>query len=124
MLAVLELHRNTNVLDLHKEKPKNFDHLVLETAAGTKALNKTHFRTNGSQNGNNVAFAIVFAIYNSIVDRQVNDRPVDLVTMPQSNIVILTDPAAELPVHRDRVSVHPMQGLPRNKALTSKIRGR
>lgn len=38
-------------------------------AAGIKALNKTHFRTNRSHHGDNVEFVTVFATYNSIVER-------------------------------------------------------
>lgn len=43
--------------------------------------------------------------------------------MPQSNIVILTDPASGLAIHRNRVSVHPIQGeYSRDKLMLQRIR--
>ncbi|CAI9786008.1 unnamed protein product [Fraxinus pennsylvanica] len=148
MLPVLELRQHSSVQYQHKEKPKKFDRLVLGPASGeglpdrlqcqgTKALNKTS-RTfpNDSHSEDLVVFVTFFATYNSTVDRRVNGRPVDLVTvgdtsynkversmailnvfinfiqvtMPQSDVIILTDPASELPVHRDKVTIHPIQG--------------
>ncbi|KAF7154387.1 hypothetical protein RHSIM_Rhsim01G0149000 [Rhododendron simsii] len=45
------------------------------------------------------------------------------VAMPKSNIVILTDPASELPVHRNRVTLHPIQGeYSRDKLMLQRIR--
>ncbi|CAI9781590.1 unnamed protein product [Fraxinus pennsylvanica] len=113
------------------------DHLQCQ---GTKALNKTSIRTfsNDSHSEDLVVFVTVFATYNSTVDWRVNGRPVDLVTigdtsynkversmailnvftnfiqvtMPQSDIIIITDPASELPVHRNKV----LHRLSRDKA--------
>ncbi|KAL2511444.1 hypothetical protein Adt_17044 [Abeliophyllum distichum] len=118
---------------------------------GTEALNKTSIRTfpNDSQSEDLVVFVTVFATYNSTVDNGVNGRPVDLVTvgntsydkversmaildvfinfiqvtMPQSDIIILTDPASELQVDRDKVTVHPIQGeYSRDKLMLQRIR--
>ncbi|KAL8495630.1 hypothetical protein ACS0TY_019666 [Phlomoides rotata] len=114
---------------------------------GVNALNKSHFRTshNSSQSIDQVALVTVFTTYNSTIE----SRPVDLVTvgntsynkversmailnvfinfiqvtMPQSNVIILTDPASELPVHRDMVTVQPIQGeYSRDKLMLQRIR--
>ncbi|KAL0379667.1 UNVERIFIED_CONTAM: hypothetical protein Sangu_0031000 [Sesamum angustifolium] len=90
MLSVKELHQQTNLGDVHKEKAKKFDHLILGPAAGeglpdrlqcqgTKALNKTHFGMSRKnfRSIDPVAFVTVFTIYNSTV----GSRPVDLVTV-------------------------------------------
>ncbi|KAI3444697.1 hypothetical protein Pfo_001362 [Paulownia fortunei] len=158
MLSVKELHQQTNLRDVHKEKPKKFDHLILGPAAGQglpdrlqcqgrKALSKTHFGTflNNSHSIDHVAFVTVFATYNSTVE----SGPVDLVTvgnisynkversmailsvfinfiqvvMPQSNVIILTDPTSELPLHRDMVTIQPIQGeYSRDKLMLQRIR--
>lgn len=45
------------------------------------------------------------------------------VTMPQSNVLILTDPASTLPVHRNRVTLYPIQGeYSRDKLMLQRIR--
>lgn len=106
---------------------------------GRKALNRTQFQTfhNNSQSMDHVALVTVFATYNSAVE----SRPIELVTvgnisynkversmailnvflnfvqvtMPQSNVIILTDPASDLPLHRDMVTIQPIQDVSRNK---------
>ncbi|CAK9186532.1 unnamed protein product [Ilex paraguariensis] len=160
MLSVLELHQNPSAQELHRKQPKKFGHLVLGPAAGeglhdrlqcqgVKALNNTHFSSYNSNFGSHIAFVTVFATFNPTVDRQVNGRSSDLltvgntsynklersmailnvfinfiqVTMPQSNIIILTDPASGLPVHRDRVTLYPIQGeYSREKLMLQRIR--
>uniref|UniRef100_A0A5B6Z6E0 Uncharacterized protein n=1 Tax=Davidia involucrata TaxID=16924 RepID=A0A5B6Z6E0_DAVIN len=117
---------------------------------GIKALNKTHFSTSDNSNiGESIAFVTVFVSYNSSVDRPAIGRSRDLVTvrnisynkversmailnvfinfiqvtMPQSNIFILTDPASKPPVHRDRVTVYPIQGeYLRDRLMLQRIR--
>ncbi|KAJ7962175.1 Nucleotide-diphospho-sugar transferase [Quillaja saponaria] len=43
--------------------------------------------------------------------------------MPQSNVVILTDPASDLSVQRNRVSVYPIRGeYSRDKLMLQRIR--
>lgn len=43
--------------------------------------------------------------------------------MPQSNVIILTDPASELPLHRDMVTIQPIQGeYSRDKLMLQRIR--
>ncbi|PIN11803.1 hypothetical protein CDL12_15593 [Handroanthus impetiginosus] len=158
MLSVKEFHQQTNMGDVHKDKQKKFDHLILGPAAGeglpdrlqcqgTKALNKTHFRVplNNSQSRDHVAFVTVFAKYNNAAE----NRPLDLVTvgnmsynkverslailrvfinfiqvtMPQSNVFILTDPASKLPLQRDMVTIQPIQGeYSRDKLMLQRIR--
>ncbi|KAL0425846.1 UNVERIFIED_CONTAM: hypothetical protein Sradi_1119400 [Sesamum radiatum] len=160
MLSVKELHQQTNLGDVHKEKAKKFDHLILGPAAGeglpdrlqcqgTKALNKTHFGMSRKnfRSIDPVAFVTVFTIYNSTV----GSRPVDLVTvgnisynkverslailnvfinfiqvnMPQSKVIILTDPASELPLQKDIVTIKPIQGeYSRDKLMLQRIRGK
>lgn len=45
------------------------------------------------------------------------------VTMPQSDVIILTDPASKLPLHRDKVTIHPIQGeYSRDKLMLQRIR--
>ncbi|KAL0464648.1 UNVERIFIED_CONTAM: hypothetical protein Slati_0352400 [Sesamum latifolium] len=158
LVSVKELHQQTNLGDVHKEKPKKFDHLILGPAAGeglpdrlqcqgTKALNKTHFGMSrkNSRSIDPVAFVTMFTIYNSTVE----SRPVDLVTvgnisyskversldilnvfinfiqvnMPQSKVIILTDPASELPLQKDMVTIKPIQGeYSRDKLMLQRIR--
>ncbi|KAG8391654.1 hypothetical protein BUALT_Bualt01G0209800 [Buddleja alternifolia] len=114
---------------------------------GTKALNKTRFSTflNNSHSVDHVAFVTVFATYNS----PIGSSPPDLVTvgnisynkversmvvlnifinfiqvtMPQSNVIILTDPTSELPLHRDMVTIQPIQGeYSRDRLMLQRIR--
>ncbi|PSS21579.1 Beta-ketodecanoyl-[acyl-carrier-protein] synthase [Actinidia chinensis var. chinensis] len=118
---------------------------------GIKALNKTHFSasTDNSNYGENIAFVTVFTTYDSSIDRAIGGKSRDLVTvgkisynklersmailnvfinfiqvtMPQSNIIILTDPASKLPVHRSRVAIYPIQGeYSRDKLMLQRIR--
>ncbi|XP_010276794.1 PREDICTED: uncharacterized protein LOC104611443 [Nelumbo nucifera] len=118
---------------------------------GLKALNKTHFSTlsNISNFQDTISFVTVFTVYNTTLPARVNDRSSNLVTvgnisydkversmaildvfinfiqvsMPQSNIIILTDPASKLPVHRNRVSVLPIEGeYSRGKLMLQRIR--
>jgi hypothetical protein len=51
--------------------------------AGIKALNKTHFSNSShtSKSGENIAFVTVFAIYNSSLNVNVDDRSSNLVTV-------------------------------------------
>lgn len=106
---------------------------------GIRALNKTNFpsSSDNSNFGESISFVTVFATYDSSINRPINGESRDLVTvgnlsyskaersmailnafinfiqvaMPQSNIIILTNPASELSVHRNRVTLHPIQGL-------------
>ncbi|XP_022757066.1 uncharacterized protein LOC111304612 isoform X1 [Durio zibethinus] len=117
---------------------------------GVKALNKTQFSnpSHVSGVGDGIAFVTVFTIYNNSLDTLVN-RSSNLVTvgnasysksersmailnvfinfiqvrMPQSNIIILTDPESDLSVHQNRVTVHPIQGeYSRDKLMLQRIR--
>ncbi|XAR63178.1 hypothetical protein NMG60_11023027 [Bertholletia excelsa] len=162
MLSVLELHQTSTVEDVHRKQTTKFDHLVLGPAAGEglhdrlqcqgiRALNRTHFSASvdNSRFGENIVFVTVFATYNSSIDRLVNGKSRELVTvgnisynklersmaildvfinfiqvtMPRSTIAILTDPASELPVHRNRVTVYPIKGeYSRDKLMLQRIR--
>lgn len=117
----------------------------------TKALNKTHFSTSShaSTFGNNIAFVSVFTIYNSSLGVRADERASNLVvvgnasyskeersiailhtfvnfiqvTMPKSNIFILTDPASDLSISRNGVTVYPIQGeYSRDKLMLQRIR--
>lgn len=155
LFSVMELHLNSTMEYTQTKHSKKSDHLVLGPAAGQglpnrlqcegiKALNKTHFSSSShtSKSGENIAFVTVFAIYNSSLNVNVDDRSSNLVTvgnasytkversmailnifinfiqvtMPQSNIIIITDPASDLHMRRNRVIVHPIQGFSRHKA--------
>ncbi|XP_057807389.1 uncharacterized protein LOC131022039 isoform X2 [Salvia miltiorrhiza] len=114
---------------------------------GTRALDRTQFLKfrNHSLPTDHVALVTVFTTYNSTVD----SRPIELVTvgnmsynkversmailnvflnfvqvtMPQSNVIILTDPASDLPLHRDMVTIQPIQGeYSRDKLMLQRIR--
>ncbi|CAK7347901.1 unnamed protein product [Dovyalis caffra] len=100
---------------------------------GTKALNKTHLPSS-SNAGESVAFVTVFTVYNTSLaaDSRLSnlftvgnasytktERSMAVlnvfinfiqVTMPRSNIVILTDPASDLSLDRNSVTVYPIQG--------------
>ncbi|CAN1308104.1 hypothetical protein LINPERPRIM_LOCUS27242 [Linum perenne] len=148
---VLELHQKV-IEDQPKKQNKKFNHLVLGPAAGqglpnrlqcegSRALNRTHSQTS-SNAGDGVSLVTVFTIYN-------DSRSSDMVTvgnasysktersmsilnvfinfiqaaMPRSNVVILTDPASDLSVHRNHVTVYPVQGeYSRNKLMLQRIR--
>lgn len=105
---------------------------------GTKALNKTHSLSSDhvSNPEESIAFVTVFSIYNSsgngdadrissnmitvgkssftklersmaVLDTYINFIQV---TMPQSNIFVLTDPASDLHIARERVLSYPIPG--------------
>lgn len=105
---------------------------------GTKALNKTHSPSSAhvSNAEESIAFVTVFSIYNpsgngdadttssnmvtvgkssftksersmAILDTYINFIQV---TMPQSNIFVLTDPASDLHIARERVLSYPIPG--------------
>lgn len=43
--------------------------------------------------------------------------------MPESHVIILTDPAVDLPLHRDIVTIQPIQGeYSRDKLMLQRIR--
>ncbi|XP_038879757.1 uncharacterized protein LOC120071505 [Benincasa hispida] len=119
--------------------------------SGTKALNNTHLpaTSNSADTGNNIHFVTVFTIYNASQDSKVIGRSTDIVkvgdasyskversmavlnvfinfiqvSMPQSNVMILTDPASDLPVRRQRVTVYPIQGeYSRDTLMLQRIR--
>ncbi|KAI3681596.1 hypothetical protein L6452_36396 [Arctium lappa] len=116
---------------------------------GIKALNKTHISSvsniSDTRGGDSVAFVTVFTVYNSSVDGRSSDSTIVgkvsynkversmavlntfinfiQMTMPESNTIILTDPASRLPLKRNRVMVHPIQGeYSRNKLMLQRIR--
>ncbi|KAL9234786.1 hypothetical protein vseg_009613 [Gypsophila vaccaria] len=113
---------------------------------GTKALNKTR---HSSPNLNSVALVTVFAIYNSSREKLENKKFSDLVvvgntsytkfersmaildtfikfsqvSMPSSNVIILTDPKSDLQIDRKGVEVYPIQGdYSRDSLMLQRIR--
>ncbi|XP_023539988.1 uncharacterized protein LOC111800502 [Cucurbita pepo subsp. pepo] len=119
--------------------------------SGTKALNGTHFPTtpHSANTRDNVHFVTVFTVYNASQDSKVISRSTDVVkvgdasynkversmavlnvfidfiqvSMPQSNVIILTDPASDLPIRRDGVAVYPIQGeYSRDTLMLQRIR--
>ncbi|OVA11851.1 hypothetical protein BVC80_8379g7 [Macleaya cordata] len=119
---------------------------------GLKALNKTHFSTlpRTPDLGDSISFVTVFTIYNTSVSTPADDRSsklvavgntsyskmeqsmailnvfisfIKVVSMPQSNIVILTDPASDLSIHRNNVNVFPIPGeYSRDKLMLQRIK--
>ncbi|CAB4313632.1 unnamed protein product [Prunus armeniaca] len=118
---------------------------------GIKALNQTHSSASShvSSGVDDIAFVTVFTIYNSTVNGLAEDQLSHLVTvgnasytkversmailnvfinfiqvsMPQSNVVILTDPESDLSMHRNGVTVHPIQGeYSRDQLMLQRIR--
>ncbi|KAI3711304.1 hypothetical protein L2E82_41290 [Cichorium intybus] len=113
---------------------------------GTKALNKIQISTSSNiSNGDGVCFVTIFTVYNSSVDVKSRDATIvgkvsyDKVersmavlntfinfiqlAMPQSNMIILTDPASKLPLKRNRVAVYSVQGeYSREKLMLQRIR--
>ncbi|XP_028805054.1 uncharacterized protein LOC114759972 [Neltuma alba] len=113
---------------------------------GTKSLNKTHSSHNVSR-AEDIAFVTVFTIYNSSASN-VDDRSSNTVigdssynkvqrsmavlnvfinfvqvTMPQSSVIILTDPASDFSLHKNRVFLYPIQGeYSRDKLMLQRIR--
>ncbi|XP_054801770.1 uncharacterized protein LOC129305754 isoform X2 [Prosopis cineraria] len=114
---------------------------------GTKALNKTHSSHNVSLVEDNIAFVTVFTVYNSSASN-VDDRSSNTViggssynkvqrsmavldvfinfiqvTMPRSSVIILTDPASDFSLHKNRVFLYPIQGeYSRDKLMLQRIR--
>ncbi|XP_010673650.2 uncharacterized protein LOC104889996 [Beta vulgaris subsp. vulgaris] len=116
---------------------------------GTKALNKTQHAAPQSLNaGENVAFVTVFTIYNSS-EKNIEKSSSDLVTigntsytklersmailesfidfiqvtMPSSNVIILTDPDSNLNINKERVTAYPIQGeYSRDRLMLQRIR--
>ncbi|KAK6918544.1 hypothetical protein RJ641_016966, partial [Dillenia turbinata] len=111
---------------------------------GLNAINKIK-SSSGSNSGVYVSFVTVFVVNKSAesgrsleyfnvgnasytkVERSMAILNVFIsfiqVMMPWSNVIILTDPASELPVHQDRVIAHPIQGdYSRNKLMLQRIR--
>ncbi|CAL8162768.1 unnamed protein product [Prunus armeniaca] len=118
---------------------------------GIKALNQTHSSASShvSSGVDDIAFVTVFTIYNSTVNGLAEDQLSHLVTvgnasytkversmailnvfinfiqvsMPRSNVVILTDPESDLSMHRNGVTVHPIQGeYSRDQLMLQRIR--
>ncbi|CAL9000602.1 unnamed protein product [Prunus brigantina] len=118
---------------------------------GIKALNQTHSSASShvSSGVDDIAFVTVFTIYNSTVNGRADDQLSLLVTvgnasytkversmailnvfinfiqvsMPRSNVVILTDPESDLSMHRNGVTVHPIQGeYSRDQLMLQRIR--
>ncbi|QCD87379.1 Nucleotide-diphospho-sugar transferase [Vigna unguiculata] len=120
--------------------------LLLPDIKGTKALNRTHSSESRSGVDGSITFVTVFTIYNTSlndVDDRSNtvvgnasynnvDRSMALlnvfinfiqVAMPQSKVIILTDPMSDLSVQRNRVSLYPIQGeYSRDKLMLQRIR--
>ncbi|XP_050236648.1 uncharacterized protein LOC126686573 isoform X2 [Mercurialis annua] len=115
---------------------------------GTKALNKTLYPTSSST-GDNVAFVTVFTIYNTSLDSHADSRSSSSVsvgnvsysktersmailnifinfiqvTMPRSNVIILTDPASDISLQREKVTLYPIEGeYSREKLMLQRIR--
>ncbi|KAI5422218.1 hypothetical protein KIW84_045615 [Lathyrus oleraceus] len=111
---------------------------------GSKALNRTHSSNDRLGVDGSITFVTVFTIYNSSLDR-VDDKSSKTVVgntsynkmgrsmavlnvfiqvvMPQSDLIILTDPVFDLSVHRNRVSLYPIQGeYSRDKLMLQRIR--
>ncbi|XP_021802787.1 uncharacterized protein LOC110746867 [Prunus avium] len=118
---------------------------------GTKALNQTHSSASShvSSGVDDIAFVTVFTIYNSTINGRADNQLSQLVTvgnasynkversmailnvfinfiqvsMPRSNVVILTDPESDLSMHRNGVTVHPIQGeYSRDQLMLQRIR--
>ncbi|KAK2639000.1 hypothetical protein Ddye_026795 [Dipteronia dyeriana] len=119
--------------------------------AGIKALNKTHISTSShtSSVGDSISFVTVFTIYNTSHDTHADGRTSNLVTvgnasyskaersmavldifinfiqvtMPLSNVIILTDPKSDLAMHRNGITVYPIEGdYLREKLMLQRIR--
>ncbi|XP_071697043.1 uncharacterized protein [Rutidosis leptorrhynchoides] len=113
---------------------------------GIKPLNKADISSsNVSRGGDGVTFVTVFTVYNSSVDggstelttvgkRSYNkvERSMAILNtfinfiqlmMPQSNVIIITDPAGSLQLKKNRATVYPIQGeYSRNKLMLQRIR--
>ncbi|XP_044499599.1 uncharacterized protein LOC123220996 isoform X2 [Mangifera indica] len=118
---------------------------------GIKALNKTHFSASShvASVGDRISFVTVFTIYNTSLDINADGRAINLlsvgnasysktersmailnvfinfieVTMPLSDVIILTDPASDLSVHRKGVTIYPIEGeYSRERLMLQRIR--
>ncbi|KAK7405075.1 hypothetical protein VNO78_06258 [Psophocarpus tetragonolobus] len=114
---------------------------------GTKALNRTYSSNSKSSVDGSITFVTVFTIYksslNDVEDKSSNTivgnasynkfgRSMALlnvfinfiqVTMPKSEVMILTDPVSDLSVRRNRVSLYPIAGeYSRDKLMLQRIR--
>ncbi|KAK8464173.1 hypothetical protein PHAVU_011G138100 [Phaseolus vulgaris] len=113
---------------------------------GIKALNRTHSSESRSGVDGSITFVTVFTIYNTSIN-DMDDRSNTIVgnasynkfgrsmavlnvfinfiqvAMPQSKVIILTDPASDLSVQRNRVSLYAIQGdYSRDKLMLQRIR--
>ncbi|PIA38184.1 hypothetical protein AQUCO_02800087v1 [Aquilegia coerulea] len=118
---------------------------------GLKALNKTHLpnMSHTPDYKDTVSMVTVFTVYNTSVSARANDRSNEMVTvgntsysktersmavlnafinfiqvsMPLSNIIILTDPASEFKINKNRVTVVPIKGeYSRDKLMLQRIK--
>ncbi|XP_065863960.1 uncharacterized protein [Euphorbia lathyris] len=118
---------------------------------GTKALNKSVFFASSSSSSvrDNIAFVTVFTIYNTSLDSPTGSISSSLVkvgnvlysktekslailnvfinfiqvTMPWSSVIILTDPASDLSLQRNKVTLYPIEGeYSRDKLMLQRIR--
>ncbi|KAG9454120.1 hypothetical protein H6P81_007024 [Aristolochia fimbriata] len=118
---------------------------------GLKALNKTQFSSSSHRlkSRDKVSVVTVFAVYNRSQSLKFGDKATDTVTvgnssynkleksmailnvfinfiqvsMPQSSVIILSDPASDLSLHRDYVRLIPIQGdYSREKLMLQRIR--
>ncbi|KAL5738058.1 hypothetical protein ACOSP7_030819 [Xanthoceras sorbifolium] len=114
---------------------------------GVKALNKTH--THASSVGDSISFVTVFTIYNTSHDIHDDGRASNMVTvgnasysktersmaildvfinfiqvtMPLSDVIILTDPSSDFAMRRNGVTIYPIQGeYLREKLMLQRIR--
>lgn len=114
---------------------------------GLKALNKTSFQA--SSIGDNISFVTVFTIYNASLHVRGDSRASNMVTvgnasysktersmailnvfinfiqvtMPKSDVIILTDPASDLSMPRKGVTIYPVHGeYSRDKLMLQRIR--
>ncbi|KAG5020721.1 hypothetical protein AAZX31_06G253200 [Glycine max] len=114
---------------------------------GTKALNRIHSSNSRSGVDGSITFVTVFTIYNSSLN-DVDDKSSNTVVgnasynkfgrstallnvfinfiqvaMPQSKVIILTDPVSDLSVLRNGVSLYPIEGeYSRDKLMLQRIR--
>ncbi|KAG7998364.1 hypothetical protein I3843_01G255400 [Carya illinoinensis] len=152
MFSVMELHQKKNSkksdhLVLGPAAGQGLPNRL--QCEGIKAVNKTHSPTSHISIGReSIAFVTVFAIHNSSPNTHVDDRSSNLVTvgnasyskversmailnvfinfiqvrMPQSSIIILTDLVSDLRMHRNRVTVLPIQNeYSRDKLMLQRI---
>ncbi|XP_058093367.1 uncharacterized protein LOC131239605 isoform X2 [Magnolia sinica] len=133
LFSVSELHRKPNLeQDLSKNHAKKFDHLVLGPAAGQGLPNRLQCQVyNSSQiacRDDKLCNTVIVgnASYNkversmAILDTFINFIQV---SVPKSNVVILSDPASELPIHRNNVHLLHIHGdYSREKLMLQRIK--